>query len=214
MRFFSYKLTHDTGFAPNPFGRALTLATCKPQIRRCKQPGDWLAGFTSKYLNGDSSGSERLIYLMRIGEKLTIADYFRDERFRDKIPVMDLPGPMAKAGDNIYRPFVDTQGIEQLEQIRNPNHWDIDGPDEYHRERDLSGRYVLVADEFYYFGRKAISIPPFCRPEIPYGQSAHGKLTENIKAFELIRFIRSQYPSGIHGMPHEWPDDHSVSPGS
>ncbi|MGE3595803.1 MAG: hypothetical protein AB7N70_09645 [Dehalococcoidia bacterium] len=42
----SYKMTHDTGFAPNPFWGCLTLATCKPGIRQTRGPGDWIAGFT------------------------------------------------------------------------------------------------------------------------------------------------------------------------
>ena len=52
MRLFSYKMTHDSGFAPNPFGRTLTLATCKPQIRLHKSVDDWIAGFTSRTLAG------------------------------------------------------------------------------------------------------------------------------------------------------------------
>ena len=43
MRLFSYKMTSDTGFAPNPFGRRLTLATCKPMIRQSTHEGDWVA---------------------------------------------------------------------------------------------------------------------------------------------------------------------------
>lgn len=73
MRLFSYKMTHDTGFAPNPFGHTLTLATCKPQIRRSKKQGDWIAGFTSKALTGDRVGEERLIYLMQVGKNCTYA---------------------------------------------------------------------------------------------------------------------------------------------
>ena len=102
---FSYKMTSDTGFAPNPFGRTLTLATCKPMIRRSKHEGDWIAGFTSKTLNGDEVGSERLIYLMHVAEKLLLRDYFSDARFQDKIPDMSARGPAIKAGDNIYRPL-------------------------------------------------------------------------------------------------------------
>ena len=34
MEIFSYVITHDSGFAPNPFGGFLTLATCKPKIRK------------------------------------------------------------------------------------------------------------------------------------------------------------------------------------
>lgn len=86
MRLFSYKMTNDSGFAPNPFGCTLTLATCKPQIRRYKKEGDWIAGFTSVKLAGHEVGSERLIYLMRVAEKLPMWEYFWDSRFRDKIP--------------------------------------------------------------------------------------------------------------------------------
>ena len=66
IRLFSYKMTHDTGFAPNPFGGFMTLATCKPKIRECKKIGDWIAGFTSGQLNDEFVGKEKLVYLMQI----------------------------------------------------------------------------------------------------------------------------------------------------
>ena len=40
MRVFSYIVTHDTGYAPNPFHGFLTLACCKPLIRRTAEVGD------------------------------------------------------------------------------------------------------------------------------------------------------------------------------
>src|SRR3989304_5404176 len=89
LRLFSYKQTHDTGFAPNPFHGACTLATCKPRIRELKQVGDWIAGFTSKRLNGDQVGCERLIYLMQVAEKLPFEAYHTDPRFAAKIPVLE-----------------------------------------------------------------------------------------------------------------------------
>jgi Nucleotide modification associated domain 2 len=61
MRLFSYKMTNDSGFAPNPFWGRLTLATCKPEIRKAKRVGDWIAGFTSRELCRDPIGSERLV---------------------------------------------------------------------------------------------------------------------------------------------------------
>jgi hypothetical protein len=45
-----YKVTHDTGFAPNPFHGVLTLATSKRKIRACRKAGDWVAGFASRAL--------------------------------------------------------------------------------------------------------------------------------------------------------------------
>lgn len=70
MRLFAYKLTHDTGFAPNPFWGMLTLATCKSAMRLSKEEGDWIAGFTSRTLCGDAVGAEKLLYLMKVSSKI------------------------------------------------------------------------------------------------------------------------------------------------
>ena len=44
MHCFRYKLDHDYGLAPNPFGGVITLAVCKGDIRRNKNldVGDWI----------------------------------------------------------------------------------------------------------------------------------------------------------------------------
>ncbi|WAG79111.1 hypothetical protein LMK08_00125 [Metapseudomonas furukawaii] len=212
MQLFSYKLTHDTGFAPNPFGYTLTLATCKPMIRRAKRVGEWLAGFTSTALTGDRVGKERLVYLMRIGEKCHLRDYFGDPRFQDKIPNLELPGALAKVGDNIYRPLVPgaCEGAH-FEQLENPNHWAVSRPSDSDRTRDISGQYVLVADEFYYFGGNALSLPTEVRPWLPKGQSAQGRLTPPEHARCFIQFIRERYTPGRHGQPTQWPDDGEIT---
>jgi hypothetical protein len=208
MRLFTYKLVSDTGFAPNPFGETLTLATCKPQIRHCKGKGDWIAGFTSVSLTGDPVGEERLIYLMQVAEKLHIGEYFQDSRFQTKIPDMTAKGPEAKAGDNIYRPcVVGAFEGEHFEQLPNPNHWGDNMPSQDDLERDISGQYVLVAGEYYYFGRDALAIPPELRPAVPRAQSAHGALTEEAQAHRFIEFVRSQCKPGRNGAPHTWPDE-------
>lgn len=210
MRLFSYKMTHDTGFAPNPFGSTLTLATCKPQIRCSKQQGDWIAGFTSKALTGDQVGEERLIYLMHVGKKLHLRDYYGDPRFQDKVPNLGKAGPVPKAGDNIYRPLV-PGAFEpgHFEQLPNPNHWGIgvDAPSPFDLHRDVSGQYVLIADEFYYFGAQAISLPDVVRPALPRGQSAHGKQSSAELAERFIAFIRARYQPGRQGKPTQWPTD-------
>ncbi|WP_341780798.1 hypothetical protein [Ectopseudomonas mendocina] len=214
MRLFSYKMTHDTGFAPNPFGHTLTLATCKPQIRRSKKQGDWIAGFTSKALTGDRVGEERLIYLMQVGKKLHLRDYYSDPLFQDKIPNLAKSGPIPKAGDNIYRPLM-PGAFEpaHFEQVPNPNHWDTgaDAPSPFDLRRDLSGQYALIADEFYYFGAQAISLPEAVRPALPRGQSAHGIQSSEELAERFISFIRSRYQPGRHGHPTQWPKDELAS---
>lgn len=42
MRIYRYVLTSDTGMAPSIDQGVVSLATCKPVIRRCAGPGDWV----------------------------------------------------------------------------------------------------------------------------------------------------------------------------
>lgn len=50
MRLFSYVVVHDTGFSPNSFHGACTLACCKPKIRLSAELGDWIVGLAPKRL--------------------------------------------------------------------------------------------------------------------------------------------------------------------
>lgn len=195
MRLFSYKLQSDTGFAPNPFWGVLTLATCKPQIRKSKKAGDWIAGFSSKGLCGDHVGEERLIFLMQTTDKLTIAQYFSHPDFQHKIPDLTSEEFVYQAGDNIYKP--QDHGFIQLP---NRNHTVND------TLHDVSGKFVLVSTQFYYFGKSPIKIPEHIRPTIPRGQSAHGFLTHDKKrATSFVTFVIKQYQIGVHDCPNTWP---------
>lgn len=85
-RLFSYVVHHDYGTAPNPYGGYCTLALCKfgspgwPNVVELAQEGDWVAGTSGV---GPDSAKEhgKLIYAMRVDEKLTLAQYARDPRF-------------------------------------------------------------------------------------------------------------------------------------
>lgn len=200
-RLFSYKLTHDTGFAPNPFWGVMTLSTCKPKIRLSKQKGDWIAGFTSQKLCGDFVGAERLVYLMEVTGKLPLWEYFNSPVFKKKIPDLNRSECIYLAGDNIYRSS-DSVGsfCENFHQLKNPYHG------EEHKERDLSGRFILASSRFFYFGRDAITIPLYLRPNVPRGQSAHGSLTRDQTLVQrFIHYISTEYHTGVHAAPHSWP---------
>lgn len=201
MRLFAYKMTHDTGFAPNPFWGFLTLATCKPWLRRSKRVGDWIAGFTSKQLCGDEPGDERLVFLMQVGERIALADYYRDRRFQSRIPRESAATRIHRCGDNIYMPLVrhasDPQDFVQL-----PN--GFHGPSE--KVSDLNGRNALIATRFAYFGGKAPRIPRNVRPELPPGQSAHGTQTHDlVKARHFIDHVFEIASAGVMADPHQWP---------
>lgn len=198
IRLFSYKQTHDTGFAPNPFHGVLTLATCKPMIRKHKQVGDWIAGFTSSALTkgGVPVGRERLIYLMRVGEVLPLERYFADPRFfakRASHPGESNATCVQGVGDNIY----ERRGGEW---IQHPNR----SHQLRHLPRDTGGRNALIAGEFFYFGSDALIIPGEIRPRVPKYQSAHGVKTEcSALARAFIDYVRSRAP-GIPARPHQW----------
>jgi hypothetical protein len=201
-RLFSYKLTHDSGFAPNPFWGILTIATCKPGFRQSKRPGDWIAGFTSKELCGDPVGQEKLIFLMKVDEKIPLADYYNDRKFQRKIPNSSAREQIHRAGDNIYFPLASTPATaNDYEQLPNPHHNDNN------KINDIGGQNVLIATEFVYFGRNALTIPPDLRPDIPKGQSKHGNETrDERRANKFIKFvIRQGLGRRIHAAPHNWP---------
>lgn len=196
IRLFSYKMQHDTGFAPNPFQGFLTLANCKPYIRRSKIIGDWIAGFTSKGLNGDGIGYERLIYLMKVTNKIDYNEYWNNPIFNSKKPNLRSDNVADKAGDNIYMPISPNEFV----QIENKNHL------EEHKDRDIKGAYVLVSSCFYYFGSSAIYIPNDIRPSVPKGQSSQGNRTQDQKKAEkFIKYIQEHYEQGIIGLPYCWP---------
>jgi hypothetical protein len=57
MIIYTYRLDHDLGLAPNPFGKFCTLTVCKPKIRNSKKLklGDWVIGTGSKALEETTS---------------------------------------------------------------------------------------------------------------------------------------------------------------
>jgi len=208
MPLFSYKMTHDTGFAPNPYFGFMTLATCKPGIRRTKQVGDYIAGFASLDLCKHLPGEEKLVYIMKVTEKISISGYWNDPRFRCKRPPIEKEKSTAdhskelltteeykkRRGDNIYKPSSNSKvGFSQLP---NTNHCDAD------IETDINGEYVLVSDDFYYFGIAAIDVSPF-NIELPKGQNPHGKKTDEYD--ELLSYLNERYyqkKNTLIGHPH------------
>ena len=144
---YCYRMTWDTEGAPNPHQGVLTLAICMPNIRRGSKVGDWISGWTAKKIHRKDKrilhfDKPQLIYLAKIKEKLKFEEYW--EKFPEKNP------RNLDSGDNIYKPI----GIGEFEQL--PNSHDHG---EKEKEHDLSGKFVLICEEFYYYGvDKAIDV--------------------------------------------------------
>ncbi|MDY0123136.1 hypothetical protein [Sulfurimonas sp.] len=183
MKLFSYVITHDYGFAPNPFGGVLTLATCKPDIRKSASVGDWIIGTGSLV----GVGNNRLIYAGLISEVTTIESYGSDYRYEIKIPNSETSN--GRKGDNIY--FITEEG--GWEQRRNPFH----GEDEI--DRDLKGKNVLVCESFWYFGDNAPLIPDEFSILVKKGPKH--KINEDSEI--VSKFIEwvFQFRMGIQGQP-------------
>lgn len=148
----SYIVAYDSGFAPNPFNGYCTLATCKPEIRKYADEGDWIVG-TGSNRKGVRRGGH-LVFAMRVQEALKFSEYWDDPRFERKKPNMFGSYRMA-CGDNIYRP-ADDGGWEQA----NSYHSKADGtPEPLHIRRDTSVDRVLISDDFVYFGAEGPEIP-------------------------------------------------------
>lgn len=182
MALFSYIVRSDSGFSPNPYHGICTLACCKPGIRRSAMVGDWVAGLTSK-----GSGYD-LIYAMKVGEALPIADYWRDTRFRKKRP--DFETEIGSLGDSIYEPLDDTNNFRQLRSRHSATDPAFktgdarrytEAENERSKSRDLSVKRVLIATEFVYFGtEKAQKLPDDLREAMSVGRGYRSRFSSKI----------------------------------
>ena len=127
----SYVITHDHGFSPNYDPPALTLACCKPRIRKTAVVGDWIVGTHSK-----KRGWNRLCFAAQVSAAMSFDEYHRDPVFISKRPTPD------NFGDAIYR----RGSGGRLVQVRNRGH------NSAHFGHDTSVDRVLVCERFWHFG--------------------------------------------------------------
>lgn len=125
-KIYRYVVKYDAGTAPRPFGGTCSLAICKPRIRATAEVGDWIIGFRARRPG-------EVVYVMQVGQRLTLGEYWNDPRFVDRRP--------GGAGypDNIYQPTKDGG----LQQVANPVH----GAEHRHRclgEERAAGHPLLV----------------------------------------------------------------------
>lgn len=179
----SYIITRDFGFAPNPFQGVLTLATCKPRIRKSAQVGDYLLG------NSPKSLGNRLIYMAKVDEITTFDNYWNDPRFQNKKPVMN--GSFKTLyGDNIYHhedgKWIQADshhsGVNGLVNLANLN-----------KDTGITDR-VLICNEFFYFGASMIDIAKDF-PSCLHYHIGHRNVPEE-ECKRLWNFLKENYPEG------------------
>lgn len=199
---FSYIVSSDYGFAPNPFWDYCTLACCKPVIRRTASVGDWIVGLSPKALGND------IVFAMKVTEKTPVADYWKNKRFRNKKAKMQSADPIRHRGDNIYKPIKNV-GFQQ----QPSEHSNRDGTEnEKQKERDINGEFVLISDDFTYFGTKAKKLPKkFLDIIVSRGHKRFECDPKDVlkgkggMVGSLIRYFE-KLPKGKKGNPSTWPE--------
>lgn len=190
----------DAGSAPNPFWGICTLVICKPTIRRVAQIGDWVVG-TGSTRSPKGNIKDKIVYAMRVTDKMTMREYdeWAQEERPEKVPDMRSRDWRRKLGDAVY------DYSEDPPKKRPGPHG------EGERETDLSGRYVLLSEHFYYFGDNPRALPD-CLLEIARVRRAH-RSTKNAPYLEpFVQWIESLdlEPNILHGSP-QLQQDTSVS---
>jgi len=175
---YSYRMSYDEGFAPNPYFGVLTLATCKPAIRRSgslqRELGAgndvWIAGWAAKRLAPPTGGERSLIWLGKVTKCIPLGEYW--ETYPQKKPKGGKANPAgcggtstiqcAKSGcagdaataEHEYAYYGDNiysyAPNEEDGYMWHPNNFH----GEWAKKADVGGKNVLICEEFYYFGHK------------------------------------------------------------
>ena len=194
MRFFSYVVRWDHGFAPNPFYSVCSVATCKPAIRRVASVGDYILGTGSAERDLDG----HVIFFMRIGEIISFDQYWADSRFARKIPVMN-GSLQQRFGDNIYH----RQGSKWIQA--DSRHSQVGSePNEKNLERDTgSTDRVLLGTDFTYWGGEGPKIPARLNNFVHRSPGHRSSFSED-EILKFVVWIRSLGMSGLVADPYEW----------
>ena len=194
-KIYSYILKGDVGAAPNPFWGVCTLTICKPAIRRTAQTGDWVIGTGSRHTacrDGHEEGlSGRLIYAMKVTDKMTLPDYnsYCRKILRKKIPKWSSRNWKERVGDCIY-----DYSTGKKPRVRKSvhNHTNI--------KKDLNGKYALLSDYFYYFGEKPVSVPRYLQRLITNRQG-HLRIENRELLSRFLRWISKYKSNKMYAYP-------------
>lgn len=197
-RLFCYVVARDYGFAPNPFFRICTLATCKPKIRKTASVGDWIIGTGSK----QKDRQRCLVYVMRVTEAMTFNEYWADERFRRKRP--NLRGSKKQAfGDNIY--FRDNSG--QWHQRDSHHSYQHGMPNPNNIKNDTQTDRVLISTEYTYWGGSGPEIPQRFSDDYAFDICAlrhHKCRFPKELVNDFLNWFHTLDTSGYLGPPLDW----------
>lgn len=166
-RIYRYIQTHDSGMAPCPDGRQITLATCKPVIRRVARPGDWVIGFRPGSLERGL-----VLWAGRVESKLSHGEYQRRHTRRS---------------DAVYREAKDGH-YERLSPHYHPSQAEMD--------RDVREPVLVFekAASVYLNGQPAL-LPPHLFHLAAAGRGHRVREAGSEELAELVRWLAEITPS-------------------
>ncbi|MGV8905925.1 MAG: hypothetical protein ACOH15_04945 [Acetobacterium sp.] len=179
---YSYVTSFDGYFAPNPFGGVCTFANCKPNMRkdicadvlkesqyddiltlREKEPvyiqnkNIWIISVAGRQLK-NSAGVEvphrSVISMMHVTDILDYETYYIEHP--EKRPVRTDENSCKYVGDNIYpsNNIGDYEGDSpESVQLESCHRKQNEALNRGHLANDLQGEYVLISNDFIYFGK-------------------------------------------------------------
>ena len=101
-RLYRYIIADDLGIAPCPAAGLVTLATCKPVIRRTARVGDWVLGFRPGSLERGL-----LLWGGRVARIMEHGEYEREYRGRPDAVYRELDDGTYERLDPTYHPTSD-----------------------------------------------------------------------------------------------------------
>lgn len=154
--------------------------------------GDWIVGLGSANSPiGDIS--DRIVYAMKVTNKLTLEqyDHLCETDYPKKRPNWHHKSFKSRVGDCIY-----DYSNGKPPKMREGVH------DERNRKKDLSGKYALLSDHFYYFGDKPIQLPERLH-SIIHSTQGHKSNANQPYAIAFVDWIESlgKQPNKIYGDP-------------
>jgi hypothetical protein len=133
VRVHTYVIATDAGSAPNYDRPFVTLAVCKPRVRRKAEIGELVLAFAGKQVN--PTEPHTVVWAGLVTEKMGFAEYWADRRFAGKKP------DKSEHPDNFYRPV--NGGLLWVQN-------DVHGPEAM--DHDTSGKFVLGFSPSWRFG--------------------------------------------------------------
>lgn len=147
-------------------------------MRKSRGKGDYIAGFTSNSINkAFGYDSARMIYIMKVSEKMDYKSYFEDPRFQNKIPSDKTD--ITRAGDNIYK--LSKGCYLQVKTWHHSQGWE--------KDIDMKSHQVLISDEFFYFGQHPLDVNDFNIKKPEYQAKYGVKTIDENAVTELWKYL-------------------------